>query len=119
MAITTGTVLTQARQMISDTVVTYRNSDTKLFLYGDAGQRAFLTDRPSAAYKDDDTELAVLGPDELTVLSTDAPLQIRDSYEERLAHFIACKVFEEDAEDIANQALADKHWNLTGLKRRA
>lgn len=120
MALTIAEVLVQVRYMISDSVITYRNSDVKLFLYADAGCRAILTEKPSAAYSDGDTSIATDGPDELTAFSAGSDeLPIRDTWAARLAHFIACRVFEEDAEDIANQNLADKHWALTTLKHRA
>jgi len=119
MADTIGNVITQARYMISDSVATYRNSDVKLMKYGDYGQRAIVAEHPEAAYKDDDSEIAVLGPDELTAFSaTSDSLQIRDSWALRLAHYIAYRVFGEDAEDIANQNLAKLHWESTGLARK-
>jgi hypothetical protein len=119
MALTIGDVLTEVRYMISDSVATYRNSDSKLRKYGDYGQQAILTEHPTAAYKDDDTDIATDGPDELTAFSDNADsLAIRDSWGMRLAHYIAYRVFSEDAEDIANQSLADKHWEATGLRRR-
>jgi len=116
MADTIGTVLTEVRYMISDAVATYRNSDAKLMKYGDYGQRAIVAEHPEAAYKDDDTALSVLGPDELTAFAaTSDELQIRDSWAMALAHYIAYRVFGEDAEDIANQNLAEQHWGATGL----
>lgn len=110
MALTIGDVLTGVRDYISDTVVTYRNSDVKLFRYGDDGQRKILKRRPSAAYSDDDTSISTTGPDELTAFTaTGDALEIRDAYSPALEHFIAARVFEEDSEDIANQRLAEYH----------
>jgi len=117
MALTIGNVIMRVRYMISDSVTTYRNDDTKLMLYGDDGQKAILSEHPEAAYKDSDSSVSVVGPDDLTVFTaTGNSLQIRDSWAERLAHYIAFRVFGEDAEDIANQNLAKEHWDLTGLE---
>ena len=110
MAQTIGNVLTISRYYISDSVATYRNSDVKLFLYADDGQKRILTKHPEAAYSDDDSSISTTGPDELTALTaTGDSLEIRDSFAPALAHFIAARVFEEDSEDIANRELAGYH----------
>lgn len=121
MALTIGNVITRARYMISDSVAdgsgNYRNDDTKLMLYGDDGQKAFVTEHPECAYKDSDTSIDTTGADDITLFTvTTDGLHIRDSWVERLAHYIAARVFGEDAEDIANRELARGHWAATGLK---
>ena len=123
MALTIGNVITRARYMISDSVQdgsgNYRNDDTKLMLLGDDGQKAFVTEHPECAYKDSDTSIDTTGPDDITLFSlTTDELHIRDSWAEKLAHYISARVFEEDAEDIANQAKADAHWAATGLRQK-
>lgn len=123
MALTIGNVLTRARYMISDSVPdgsgNYRNDNTKLFLYADDGCMALLSEHPEAAYSDDDTSISTDGPDELTAFSaTEDALPIADSWAVRLAHYIAARVFGEDAEDIANQELKRMHWEATGLRRQ-
>jgi len=110
MALTIGNVLTRTRDYISDSVVTYRNTDVKLFRYADDGQRKILSKHPEAAYSDEDTSISTTGPDEIIALTASGDsLAIRDSFADALSHFIAAKVFGEDSEDIANQNLASYH----------
>ena len=107
-------VITRARDLIFDTVATYRHDNKKLCRYLSDGIRALVGRRPESMFTGDD--VTTTAPVEVETGDLSSDLQVLAQYGEDLAQFVGFRVFSEDTEDTGNlkRAMALQPWFARG-----
>jgi hypothetical protein len=109
---TSQEVIDRAYSMVADTGGTKRNSTADMIGFLNDGIRDLLARRPELSLNADGTVDAAF-TDILVADIADAITAISDDqYREQLAHYIAYRIFEIDAEDENNARMSQTHYQL-------
>ncbi len=106
-------IVSEARALLQDTVITYRYSDTEMYGHVRRAVQSLFAIRPTAFFIDGempDTAAALECP---TVAEAEAaggevtvPVGHGDRYQQALVYFVAAKCLERDSSDTQNSALS-------------
>ena len=103
-------VVDRAYTMVADTVQPRRNSAGDMASFLNDGVRDLLSRRPYLRLNDDGTHKPEYV--DLTANNLTEEIPFEDWLREPLAHYIAYRIFEIDAEDEANMSQAQIHAQL-------
>lgn len=101
-------VVDRAYDMVADSVQPRRNPASAMAGYLNDGARDLLARRPYLRLNDDGTQKAAYV--DLTANNLTEEIPFDDWLREPLAHYIAYRVFEIDAEDEANTRQSQSHF---------
>ena len=99
-------IINRAYEMVGDVGNPKRNNVTDMTTFLNDAIRDLLARRPIHSLKSDGTRFTF---EELESGSNADPLPLEDWLKEPLAHFVASRVFEIDAEDEFNMSQATQH----------
>ena len=100
-------LVTGIRRDISDEKSPYRHADAEILSFVGDALIALWSMHPEAFYVDDIILDAPDSPASTTTVVTLDPI-----YKPAVIHHAVSKLYLQDAEDLNNQALSDKHWEL-------
>lgn len=99
-------VVTRVRHAISDAVAPYRWEDGELWLYIADGFVQIAARNPEAQY-----ETEVSNSEPASISSNDDQIGLTREYLDSLVHYTVFRSLAKDAEDNANLALSQEHFN--------
>lgn len=103
-------VIDRAWTMVQDTEPTKRNPTSALVPVVNAGVYDLLARRPGISLDADGALASFTALTTSTVATQELP--VGDEYAEGLAHYVAWRIFEQDADDEHNAGLAQYHRDL-------
>ena len=106
---TSQEIIDRARSMVGDIGATKRNSDADMIVFLNDGIRDLLSRRPYLSLNTDATLDSTFTDIAVGDIADDITAITGDEYREPLAHYIAYRIFEIDAEDEANMNQSRSH----------
>ena len=101
----TAAIITEVRDMVSDTVTPYRWSDTLIRRYIYDGEMMCVKNHPESQY-----DTAVANTDPVLYTSADGDTTVTERWKVPLCHYVAWRLLVEDAEDVLNSKLGQTHY---------